>query len=298
MHKYGRRVKMKISNVSIGKKIIIGSLIVNSIQIILILLLIVNSHSGENLKALSGVLYIIALTMAINSFFTIRSLYSLIFSNGEKQGLVQSINDLKELNRTLRAQRHDFLNHIQIVYGLLELGEHDEALKYMEPVYKDISRVNKALKTSEPAVNALLQAKMHIAEEKNIDVELSITSDLKELYMPSWEYCRIIGNLIDNAIFALGENLGKKKLYIEISEDSLSFRTFIINNGPKIPEAIIDSIFEEGFTTKGEKGQGMGLSIVKELVEHYNGNLMLTSIDDKTSFYIEIPKSKEDKVQG
>ncbi|SHI86228.1 Histidine kinase-, DNA gyrase B-, and HSP90-like ATPase [Clostridium amylolyticum] len=289
---------MKISNVSIGKKIIIGSLIVNSIQIILILLLIVNSHSGENLKALSGVLYIIALTMAINSFFTIRSLYSLIFSNGEKQGLVQSINDLKELNRTLRAQRHDFLNHIQIVYGLLELGEQDEALKYMEPVYKDISRVNKALKTSEPAVNALLQAKMHIAEEKHIDVELSITSDLKELYMPSWEYCRIIGNLIDNAIFALGENLGKKKLYIEISEDSLSFRTFIINNGPKIPEAIIDSIFEEGFTTKGDKGQGMGLSIVKELVEHYNGNLMLTSIDDKTSFYIEIPKNTADKIQG
>lgn len=287
---------MKISNVTIGKKIIVGSLAVNSIQIILISLLIINSHSGENLKALSGVLYIIALTMGINSFFTIKSLYSLIFSNGEKQGLVQSINDLKELNRTLRAQRHDFLNHIQIIYGLLELGEHDDALKYMEPVYKDISRVNKALKTSEPAVNALLQAKMHIAEEKHIDVELSITSDLKELSMPSWEYCRIIGNLIDNAIFALGENLGKKKLYIEISEDSLSLRTFIINNGPRIPEEIIDNIFEEGFTTKGERGQGMGLSIVKELVENYNGNLTLTSIDDKTSFYIEIPKNATDKI--
>lgn len=282
---------MKISNVSIGKKIIVGSLVVNSIQIILILLLIVNSHSGENLKALSGVLYIIALTMAINSFFTIRSLYSLIFSNGEKQGLVQSINDLKELNRTLRAQRHDFLNHIQIIYGLLELGEQEEALRYMEPVYKDITRVNKALKTSEPAVNALLQAKMHIAEEKHIDIELSITSDLKELIMPSWEYCRVIGNLIDNAIFALGENTGKKKLYIEISEDGFSLRTFIINNGPKIPEGIIDKMFEEGFTTKGEKGQGMGLSIVKELVENYQGKLMVTSVDDKTSFYIEIPKN-------
>ncbi|WP_040214186.1 sensor histidine kinase [Clostridium polynesiense] len=282
---------MRASNFDIGKKIILGSLFVNSIQIVLIILLIINSGSGENLKALSGLLYVIALSMAINSFFTIKSLYSLIFSNGERQGLVQSINELRELNRTIRAQRHDYLNHIQIIYGLMELGEYDEALKYMEPVYKDIIKVNKALKTSEPAVNALLQSKMHIAEEENIDVELCITSDLKELYMPSWEFCRIAGNIIDNSIYALKEKEDDRKLYVEISEDIKSLKLYISNNGPKIPKEIADKVFEEGFTTKGIKGEGMGLSIVKELVENYEGKLKLDSSDYKTSFLIELPKN-------
>ncbi|MGM9975258.1 MAG: sensor histidine kinase [Clostridiaceae bacterium] len=281
---------MKKVDIDIGRKIIIGSLGVNVLQIALILLLIINSGSPENLKSFSVLLYILALSLAINSACSIASLYFLMYNRGERQGMVDTINHLRELNKTIRAQRHDYLNHIQVVYGLLELKEPEEAMKYMEPVYKDIIKVNKALKTSEPAVNALLQAKLAIAEEKNIDMELSITSDLKELSIPSWELCRIIGNILDNSIYALEEIKGDRKLYLEINEDITDFGFSIVNNGPKIPREIIDDIFKEGFTTKGNKGQGMGLYIVKELVDKYEGKLKLVSDEGHTEFDVMLPK--------
>ena len=204
--------------------------------------------------------------------------------------MIDTINYLSEQNQAIRAQRHDYLNHIQVIYGLLELEEYEEAQKYMEPVYKDIMKVNKALKTSEPAVNALLQAKMAMAEEKGIDIELAITSDLKDLIIEPWEFCRIVANLIDNSIYALEEKGQDKKLYIEIAEDPNFLELSVVNNGPKIPEAILEHIFKEGFTTKGSKGQGMGLSIVKNLVEDYKGRLQVDSTEHQTRFSIELPK--------
>lgn len=72
----------------------------------------------------------------------------------------ESMENLEHLNIRLREQRHDYLNQIQIVYGLLELNAFDEAKEYLNPVFRDIMKVNQALRTSEPAVNALLQAKL------------------------------------------------------------------------------------------------------------------------------------------
>ncbi|WP_426348087.1 sensor histidine kinase [Alloiococcus sp. CFN-8] len=284
---------MKKVDIDIGRKIIIGSLGVNVLQIALILLLIINSGSPENLKSFSVLLYILALSLAINSACSIASLYFIMYNRGEKQGMVDTINQLRELNKTIRAQRHDYLNHIQVVYGLLELKEPEEALKYMEPVYKDIIKVNKALKTSEPAVNALLQAKLAIAEEKHIDMELSITSELKELPITSWELCRILGNILDNSIYALEEIKADKKLYLEINEDMAGFGFSIVNNGPKIPGEIIDDIFKEGFTTKGNKGEGMGLYIVKELLDNYKGKLKVISDAGHTEFNVFLPRNTQ-----
>ena len=57
-----------------------------------------------------------------------------------------------------------------------------------------------------------------------------------------------------------------------------------------IPKEIIDNIFKEGFTTKGDKGDGMGLAIVKEIVENFSGTVAVTSDEKRTSFEIVIPK--------
>lgn len=80
--------------------------------------------------------------------------------------LQASHKNLEKLNGELRSQRHDYLNHLQVVYGLMQLEEYKELQKYLEPVYKDMQKTGKALKTSKPAINALLKAKMDEAESK------------------------------------------------------------------------------------------------------------------------------------
>ena len=68
-----------------------------------------------------------------------------------------SFHNLEKLNQTLRSQRHDYLNHLQVVYGLMQLEEYEELEKYLEPIYKDMQKTGKALRTSKPAINALLK---------------------------------------------------------------------------------------------------------------------------------------------
>ena len=61
--------------------------------------------------------------------------------------LQESISNLELLNYELRAARHDYLNHLQVVYGLLELEEYEELKAYLNPVYKGIMKTGKALTT-------------------------------------------------------------------------------------------------------------------------------------------------------
>lgn len=207
--------------------------------------------------------------------------------------LHSSYRDLERLNSDLRAQRHDYLNHLQVVYGLMELEEYDELKNYLAPIYKGMMKTGKALKTKNPAVNALLRAKMEEAESKGIDFYVEVTSDLSGLKAEPWELCKVLANLMDNAITALEAIPSEKKLRVDIGEDRDSYRFSVANNGPAIPEELQESIFREGFTTKKESGHGMGLSIVTQVLKTYKGTISLSSTEEETVFRIRIPKSNQ-----
>jgi hypothetical protein len=84
-----------------------------------------------------------------------------------------------------------------VVYGLMELEEYDELRRYFEPVYKEAQKTGKALKTSRPAVNALLKAKMDEAERRGIDFYVEVKTNLKHLKVEDWELCKLISNIVD-----------------------------------------------------------------------------------------------------
>lgn len=237
-------------------------------------------------------LYLAMGIMLLSSLITIFGLY---FAGRYKyDNWEESMKNLEELNTKLRAQRHDYLNHFQVIYGLMELEEYEEAKKYIAPVFKDIMKVSKALKTAQPAVNALLQAKIEAAEKNNIDLFLEIRSDLKNIPMEPWNLCKALANIIDNSITALSgsEPDTEKSIRFEIGEDKDNYNFLICNNGPKIPENHQEDLFKQGFTTKNEEGHGMGLYIVYKVIKEAGGVVSLTSTEDKTCFCIEIPKDK------
>ena len=281
-----RRMKKQSYNIS---KIVLVSIVLNFIQVIFITLFIYYKNKNSYIIDGNFIIYVIAVSIGINSIITGIIFYNLLFKKGSTN-LIDTIKYLENLNKTLRSQRHDYLNHIQVIYSLMELEEYDEARNYIEPVYKDIVRVSKALKTSKPAVNALLQAKLQMAEKNKIDMELEIKSDLKYLNVEPWEFCRVIGNIIDNGIFALKLKPDNRYMLVEFMEDLENIKISISNNGDVISKEIIDKIFDEGFTTKGIKGEGLGLSIVKEIVENSAGKVIVKSDENRTCFEVTLPK--------
>ena len=211
------------------------------------------------------------------------------------QELEEAYGQLEDLNREMRAQRHDFMNHIQVVYSLIEMNEPDEAMRYMDRIYGDMQRVSSMLRTDCPAVNALIQAKVVEAQQRGAELKLSIAAKWDDPLMPAWEICRVLANLIDNALdaclsAALPEGI-RPTVELVLGEDLRSWFFSVRNNGPAIDERMKGRIFEPGFTTKST-GQGMGLFIVSRTVTELGGKITLESRDGDTVFSGFIPRKR------
>ena len=211
---------------------------------------------------------------------------------GQYIRIQESFKQLEQLNFELRAARHDYLNHMQVVYGMLELEDYEELRTYVEPVYKDIMKTGKALKTSKPALNALLKAKMQEAEGKQIDVYVEVKSDLGRLRIEDWQLCKVLSNLIDNAMTALEHSEGEKKIEIDINENKEVYQFVVANNGPMIPKEQLPLIFKRGFSTKKEDGHGIGLAIVTDIVKNNAGAVEVMSKENETAFTITFRKGE------
>ena len=201
--------------------------------------------------------------------------------------LEDAYRQLEALNATLRKQRHDFRNHLQVVFSLMEMRAYDDAAQYIESVYRDIQKTSSSLRTAIPAVNALIAAKRADCEARGIQLNLDIRAAWQDMPVPGWELCRALGNLIDNAVDALTEGkTPEPAVDVAIAETPEAYTFEIANNGPPIPP---EAIFREGFTTKSD-GHGSGLGIVREILEAYGGAIAVTSDDRRTAFSGTVPR--------
>lgn len=205
--------------------------------------------------------------------------------------LRESIENLSRFNDRLRSDRHDYLNHLQVVYGLMELGEYDEMEAYFRNVYRELLKTGKAIKTSKPAINALLAAKSAEADAKGIELVIEVKSDLSTLGMEDWELCKVLSNLIDNALRALEDSdRAEKQLRVDITETQEGYVFEVGNNGPAIPEEMRETIFRRGFTTKKGEGHGQGLAIVSDILTENRGTITLKSDERETLFTVVFDK--------
>ena len=276
------------------KKAAIYAIVINSLQIGLIVAILAAELllPGEQLNmafirtivALAGLVVIWGAVVDIREALSTRRLV------GQLEDMDLTIDAMENLNNTLRSQRHDFLNHLQVVYSLMEMEDYDEANAYIQKVYGRITAVSRVMKTANPAVNALLQVKVAACEKEGIRVALNIQSAWKDLPVPGWEMCKVLSNLIDNAIDALQEvTQSDRALTLTLTEDLQAFRFSVSNTGPMIPVKSRESIFQPGITTKAA-GHGMGLYIVKKTLEDRGGGIELTSDAGETTFAGWVPK--------
>jgi len=274
-------------------KALITAIGINTVQLGAITGIFVLGRNANHHFELTGeyiFLAVVLIGVFINSFITIRDAYTISRSGMRFDMIKNSLAQVQDLNNALRAQRHDFLNNLQVVYGLIEMDEYTEAKDYIEKVYNDIQKVSRVLKTSNPAINALLQAKTLYCESRGIALHLNVLTHLENLKIPSWELCRILGNLIDNATDALEDVTHERLLELEISENVKYYVFKVRDNGPMIPHDHLNKIFEARFTTKAGKGEGMGLSITKDLVCKNGGTISVDSTSNTTVFEVSIPK--------
>jgi signal transduction histidine kinase len=137
----------------------------------------------------------------------------------------------------------------------------------------------------------------------NVDIDLNLDENAKEIPLIAEDFSRVILNLCNNAFDAMREKLqnaenssGSGDSYTPVLKVSTKHNDRYLNikiedNGPGIPPELKDKILQPFFTTKkGKEGTGLGLSITNDIVKGHGGQMEVeTEPDSFTRFFVKIP---------
>jgi signal transduction histidine kinase len=117
---------------------------------------------------------------------------------------------------------------------------------------------------------------------KSIETEIESVMDRTQLI-------RIITNLVKNAIQAIPKNKENKEVLVSVEKNHKNVLITVSDNGVGIESKNIERIFEPKFTTKNS-GMGLGLGIIKNIIENYKGTITFeTQIGLGTTFTVSLP---------
>ncbi|HTO77481.1 MAG TPA: ATP-binding protein [Thermoanaerobaculia bacterium] len=140
---------------------------------------------------------------------------------------------------------------------------------------------------------AVLKSK---ARGKSVAVSVKVDPGLPRVRGFVGELNQIWGNLIDNALDAVPES---GRVEVEAGRESRRVVVRIADNGPGIPAEIRDRIFDPFFTTKAAgQGTGLGLDIVRRLVQHNEGEIAVESRPGRTEFQVTLPLAEIEGAEG
>ena len=142
-----------------------------------------------------------------------------------------------------------------------------------------------------PAVYSVLANKYYKADNLGIKISLESFIDFNNLYMGIYEFTRILGILMDNAIEATSE-CDNKYIHVEIRNDfNRNRQLLVIENTYNDKDINIDKIYEKGYSTKPHN-TGLGLWEVEKILKKHKNITRFTSKDNKLfKQQIEIYKS-------
>lgn len=237
--------------------------------------------------------FICLLTYFCLSFYSLAKIMKLVTTTQKLESAEEYNKTLHILHDSVRGFKHDFDNIVTTIGGYVKTNDMVGLKKYYSQLEEDCQKVNNLYLLNpdvinNPGIYNLLTAKYNEAIEKNIKVNLTFLLDLNNLHMKVYEFTRILGILLDNAIEAASE-CDKKVLNISFRNDSKNNVNIIqIENTYLDKNVDIDHIFNKGITGK-ENHTGLGLWEVREILKKNNNiNLQTTKTDEYFSQQLEI----------
>lgn len=219
---------------------------------------------------------------------------AILHDRTEYTKLMEDLSGTKYLVDSMRANNHDFTNKLHVILGLIQIGEYDKAVSYIENISiiqrETLSKVMHSV--DNPSFAALLIGKIARASECNVKFVLKEGIHFKEtdINLPSEALVTIVGNLIDNALDAMnltnlnGSNFNRELVFGAFTKPG-ELLISVTDNGCGIGDNIKNKVFENGFSTKGTN-RGVGLYHTKQLVESLGGKIYFESQENVGTTFI------------
>jgi len=124
----------------------------------------------------------------------------------------------------IQVQRHDFLNHLQVISGLLQLNKVDKAREYISQVGLEIAHASKTSRVKMPEVSLALLYCLNEAAKYQVEVELTVNSDLTGCGVPGQVIGQAIEQLVDCTLETIfSPEVTGKRLEIILNENDKKY---------------------------------------------------------------------------
>jgi sensor histidine kinase regulating citrate/malate metabolism len=221
-------------------------------------------------------------------FWSFIVLYFAIINSNEKilhkyeaelaKGIISSGNDhfrkMNEMHETLRILRHDYKYHLDTIGELLNTHRGREAEKYLINIQKQMTEKELPGFCSNSILNALLAS--YAERCARLDIQYDVRISMPDtITVSNYDMCIILGNLLENAVYACELYNGKRKIELVINAQYANLAVMVKNN-------YSGKITRGGNRLASKKiNGGIGLQSVQTAAARYGGELM-TEWDDAT----------------
>lgn len=204
----------------------------------------------------------------------------------EKNLITDTTCQMGETIDLLRLEKHDFMNHLQIILMQISNNKNEEARKYILGLVEDVKNIGIVFDTGSNYIDAILNFKNRKCMDLEIELTANIDNLLESTKLDEAQLSSIFLNIIDNAIEEL-KKCDKEFKYIHVDTYIKDNKHIISikNNGRKIKDT--ERIFDMGVSSKGAN-RGYGLYSIKQLLLDNDSNIYVKSDDEETEFRIEI----------
>lgn len=207
--------------------------------------------------------------------------------DGEVVGAVVSLRDRTDLvtvtaeldssrsiAAALHAQQHEASNRLHTIVSLIEIGRPEAAIEVAVGELESSRQLTEQVfdTIDDEVLAALLLGKSADAAERGIDFRVLDTSEVAGLPISQGEMITVVGNLVDNAFDALlGRADPRVDLDVQATPDLL--HVVVSDNGPGVPPALADRVFQRGWSSKDDAGggHGIGLALVAQVARRRGG---------------------------
>lgn len=214
----------------------------------------------------------------------------------EIRTMAQEITGVKMYVESLRVQNHEFLNKLQAISGLIQLGKYDKAIDFISSERQEWQSITSFVSEhiENFVVGGILVGKIGRCRELGIEFFLDPDCTCGENpAVGDQSLVTIIGNLLENSIENLKDLKGRKpKIEFSVFDESGRIMISVRDNGSGIENDIREKIFQRGFSTKknGSGPCGYGLYSIKMMVDALEGDILLDSVPGEyTEFVVTLP---------
>ncbi len=215
------------------------------------------------------------------SFYSLNRIMKLQITTENLENAENYNSTLSYLYDNVKAFKHDFDNMVFIIGGYIENNDINGLKTYYKNLEKDCERVNGLALLNPELINNsgiynLLMSKYKKANDYNVEIHLEYFFDLQKLKMPIYEFSRILGILLDNALEAAKESNEKQINILFRDSQRNSTQIITIENSYNNKDVDTSLIFEKGKTSKPNH-TGMGLWEVNQILKRNNNVNLITS---------------------